>query len=766
MKKLFYLFSFVLCASTLSVQAQDPTFYLNNKLRFLDANNDTIPFPFVGGFVAPQFSEIDLNGDGIKDLFVFDRSGNKKMTFLNEGKNGQVSYIYAPKYEFYFPNLGGWVLLRDYNCDGKEDIFSGSPQSGFTIYKNTGTTDSLQFQHIVWDLTDTADGNVYNLILDVPAIDDIDGDGDLDILAFGVLGGYVQYYRNERVEKGLSCDALNFNFVDFCWGSFVEAGFTNDIFLGDNCFGLKFYKNQLHAGSTVLTFDADEDGDKDMLIGDVDYPDFKFLINGRVETGYPIDTVTSYTNNYPLNTKGVYIDKFPAGFYLDVNNDGIKDLVASSNEANAASNRYQNWWYKNSGKNNKPNFAFQDSSFLQNMTIDFGSQTSPALFDADGDGDLDLLVAHRGNFRETLNTKDRFALFQNVGTASNAIFKLITEDYLSFSQYNLTGMNPTFADLDNDGLADLVVGMLNGRVHYYKNSGTATTPAFTLITDTLGSIDVGSLAAPHFYDMDGDEVLDLILGSSTGFIRYHKNYGTKVAPYFLAQPTVDSVGKIRAADFFYNYTNFNPNGTPSDSVRTFEYEGHSTPWVADLDNDGNPEILTGSRGGRILIYPLDKNNLSDSFPHATEYFIQPNNLSGSIADLGGRTGLALMDADGDGRLDILVGNSRGGLHYLSSRYTKEDTLNSLNTDLPAITMNVYPNPSSGTIFLQQNQSIDAELSVELLDVLGRSMGTWTWNPATQNTKELTLNAHANGTYFLVISHPSYRQQAVRVSLVR
>lgn len=746
--------------------AQSPTFYLGNSLRFLDTNNDTVPFPFIGGFVAPQFSEIDLNNDGVKDLFVFDRSGNKKMTFLNEGKAGQVSYIYAPKYEYSFPELARWVLLRDYNCDGKEDIFTGSEQSGFTVYKNVGTADSLQFEHIVYDLTDTTGGNMYNLTLDIPAIDDVDGDGDLDILAFGVLGGYVQYYRNERVEKGLDCDALNFNFVDFCWGSFVEAGLTNDIILGDNCFGLKFYKNQLHSGSTVMTFDADEDGDKDMLIGDIGFPDFKFLMNGKKETSWPYDTVTSYTTHYPQNTLGVYIDLFPAAYYLDLNNDGVKDLIASSNEANSASNLGQNWWYKNNGKTNKPDLAFQDSSFLQDMTIDFGSQTSPALFDMDGDGDLDLVLANRGNYRDTRNSNDRLALFENVGTSQKAIFKLKSEDYLGLSNDSITGMNPTFADLNGDGKQDLIIGQINGRLKYYVNTGTATVPAFTLQNDTLGSIDVGTLSAPHFYDLDGDTVLDLFVGNSTGFVKYYKNHGTRNIPNFLSQPTVDSVGKIRVADFFYNYGNFDPNGNPIDSTKTFEYEGHSTPWIADLDNDGNPEILSGSRGGKIFIYPLDKNNLTDSFPSLTEYFIQPHNQSGGIVDLGGRTSLALMDVGDDGRLDILVGNSRGGIHYLSSSFSAEDTLNSIGGILPLLDLTAYPNPTEGALYLKHEQSLNAYLKVEVIDVLGRTRLVESWNPSTESTKALALNSLANGTYFVVVSHPDYRTNTLRVTVVK
>src|ERR1017187_8531358 len=90
---------------------------------------DSLLNPWCGGWLNPQFSRIDLNGDGRMDLFVFEPginglSGfgdNRVLTFLNIG-NGQ--YQYAPEYESYFPHLLDWALLVDYNHDGKPDIFS------------------------------------------------------------------------------------------------------------------------------------------------------------------------------------------------------------------------------------------------------------------------------------------------------------------------------------------------------------------------------------------------------------------------------------------------------------------------------------------------------------------------------------------------------------------------------------------------------------------------------------------------------------------
>ena len=85
-----------------------------------------------GGINSSQFSEIDLNLDGIKDIIVFDRSGNKLSPYLNiDGK-----FIFSPEYRESFPKIENWILLEDYDCDGRNDIFTYST-AGISVYKNT-----------------------------------------------------------------------------------------------------------------------------------------------------------------------------------------------------------------------------------------------------------------------------------------------------------------------------------------------------------------------------------------------------------------------------------------------------------------------------------------------------------------------------------------------------------------------------------------------------------------------------------------------------
>src|SRR5690606_5985857 len=121
-----------------------------------------------------------------------DRMANKVITFLNEGN----TYRYAPEFEELFPDeITNWLLLRDYNCDGRKDIFTGHAL-GIQVYTNVTTPGN----HLTWEpfffysgpsnpkspviLTQgfTSKINLQIQYDDLPAISDIDNDGDLDIM--------------------------------------------------------------------------------------------------------------------------------------------------------------------------------------------------------------------------------------------------------------------------------------------------------------------------------------------------------------------------------------------------------------------------------------------------------------------------------------------------------------------------------------------------------------------------------------------------------
>lgn len=99
--------------------------------------------PWAGGLNATQFNTIDLNADGKDDLAIFDRTAERVITFLQ----GNSTYHYAPGFEIFFPEgLTNWMLLRDYNGDGRKDIFTGD-KLGIKVYTNNTPIDGA----LTWD---------------------------------------------------------------------------------------------------------------------------------------------------------------------------------------------------------------------------------------------------------------------------------------------------------------------------------------------------------------------------------------------------------------------------------------------------------------------------------------------------------------------------------------------------------------------------------------------------------------------------------------
>ncbi|MEC7645912.1 MAG: VCBS repeat-containing protein, partial [Bacteroidota bacterium] len=351
-----------------------------------------------GGINSGQFSNIDLNLDGIMDIIVFDKSGNKLSPFINNNGN----FIYAPEYRENFPIMHDWVLLTDYNCDGKNDIFTYS-LGGMAVYLNTSNT-NLEFTQVTSSVLSDYGGplplNIYISGVDIPAISDIDYDGDLDILTFSILGGFIEYHKNLSMELYGTCDSLNFELEESCWGLFYE-GLNSYVLNCANCQCPQITPNntnikQKHAGSTILAIDIDNDNDKDLILGDISYNNLNLLINGGDNQNANMIAVDSiFPQNYN-NTIGAEMHVYPASYYLDVTNDGINDLIVTTNSQNNSENFESCWLYENNGQNTLPDFNFIQTNFLQNNMIELGNGAFPSFYDYNNDGLQDLIIGNYG----------------------------------------------------------------------------------------------------------------------------------------------------------------------------------------------------------------------------------------------------------------------------------------------------------------------------------------------------------------------------------
>lgn len=490
-------------------------------------NGTTLKNAFSGGLLSPQFNEIDLNLDGQMDLLVFDRDGNVLLPFVATGSGSNTHYKFAPEYRKAFPEVVNFLVTADFNCDGKMDIFTSRLQVAIAVYENTSTTE-LSFNYalgndpyLMTDFMNGTDGNVYVSSIDVPAIVDVDGDGDLDILSFETNG--VQIYFHENVSPN-HC-GLDYLVTQDCWGGFREDLNSNAIELDACITGAAPPQDQpedgMHSGSTILSFDIDNDGLHDMVLGDVSFSTAVLAMNdGTPDSAYMNSQSIQWA---PDGSVPIDVFRFPSFYYLDIDFDGKKDFITAPNDI-GVKNLNQIWTYHNNSSTAQPNFTFTDSSFLQSSMIDMGEGAHPTFVDLNGDNALDIVVGNRGVWHPGGDYESSLWYFRNTSSGGTISFELVTKNLISTAGLsNPTGYYPAFGDLDGDNDQDLIVGLTDGTLLYYLNTGSILTPQFTLQSASFQSIDVGSNAAPDLFDIDGDGQLDLVIGEKDGYINYYHN---------------------------------------------------------------------------------------------------------------------------------------------------------------------------------------------------------------------------------------------------
>ena len=726
--------------------------------------------PFAGGMSAPQFAQADLNRDGLLDLVVFESySGNIDVrTFRNEGTAGTPKYVYAPQYENNFVNVVGasrfanqtsdvysYVRLLDYNCDGIPDLFTGG-FPGVKVSRGAyNSRNELYFTYYKALYYPSASGpvNVYVSGSDLPGIADVDGDGDLDLVTYAAAGSRMEYYRNYRVERGLSCDSIQIELETSCWGRSLQ-GINRELYtrMTPTCAAQNppFWnpgsqpgpvyvpadpatagKTTAHGSNTLCLLDIDADGDMDILNSSESYDDMQLQINGRKDVqNRLVDSIVAQDTLWKTNDKIAALHSFPAAYYIDYDADGKKDILIAPHFSNPVSkDNNQVLWYRNVGTTTVPNFQFQKDSLLCEDMIDGGSNSHPLFYDFNKDGKPDILM---GSTATDVNGKqqNRLSYYQNISSQPGSPkYRFITATLARVDTLKSLGCAPAVGDIDGDGKDDLVIGLQSGYLAYYRNTAVSNLvePIWELAQATLtspGGVQphVSGYATPFIRDLNSDGRPDVLCGSNSGLLAaFLNNTAVQGTPTFAA--LLDSLGGVL--------------------IDSASGSRNSTVFVGAADSTGETYLIMGSNSGNLRAW---------KFPDTavlTAHYV-PANGNLPFLQSPGMSAPAVADMDGDGRLELILGSKWGGLSMYWTGPAPAD-IPGVNP-IAGVPVIIFPNPATEKLTIRRQPNDSAtDLKLVLRNLLGQVVQMENL-PAGSVEMQLEVQALPAGMYMVSVQN--------------
>jgi hypothetical protein len=629
------------------------------KFKEVTGGNNPFDGVDVGRYSTPSF--VDIDNDDDLDAFIGEKDGTINF-FRNKGDADKPKFkeVIGGANPFDGVDVGRYSTPTFVDIDNDDDLdaFIGEKDGTINFFRNKGDADKPEFKAVTSgnNPLDGVDVGYFSTL----ALADLDGDGDADALSGAGDGGIV-YYRNDGTPATAAFRALRAD-------PFADA--------------------QTADNSAAALVDIDNDGDLDAFVGDYSGYIHFFRNHGDADTP-DFREVTGAANPFD----GVDVGAYSTPTFVDIDNDG--DLDAFIGEKNGTIN-----FFRNKGDADKPKFKEVTGGANPFDGVDVGRYSTPTFVDIDNDDDLDAFIGEKNG---TVN------FFRNKGDADKPKFKEVTSAANPFDGVDVGAYStPTFVDIDNDGDFDAFIGEKNGTINFFRNKGDADKPKFKEVTggnNPFNNLDIGYYAAPTFADIDNDGDLDAVVGTSFGRVRFFKNDGTAAAAVFgnvetpanplgrvdidvfspiggdgitqgLSTPTfadIDNDGDLDAfvgaylgaIGFFRNdgidaapaFREISGSANPFDDIYLY---GNSTPSFVDIDNDGDLDVFVGNNDLYSESVVFLRNDPIATAPAFTLLTGADNPLSGVSSTY---TAPRFVDIDNDGDFDAFIGELYGSISF-------------------------------------------------------------------------------------------------------
>jgi len=250
----------------------------------------------------------------------------------------------------------------------------------------------------------------------------------------------------------------------------------------------------------------------------------------------------------------------------DIDDDGDFDLFAGGGGEGAGFVRF----FENTGCKWCPEFAAATDYPNLQPSVPYCGGVIPVLAPVKNAPLYDAFIGHSNGFFPYLE------FFENDGNSLE--LSTVPADLPTFTS---DLCNAAVVDIDGDGLLDVFMSTSDGTtstIEYYRNTGTASAPAFTDQSTTLGLVlPAGAYGYPVFVDIDADDDFEAFVGNELGNLYFFRNTGTAASPVFAAP-------------------SLNPFGI------TTVPAGPAIPSLADIDHDGDLDLFVGDGNGDLWFF--------------------------------------------------------------------------------------------------------------------------------------------------------------------